>query len=208
MDIKQHKVLNFRRKFWKLVGAEISVMDEAQTGEVGVIKMKAWKLKEDVRLFPDRSLIKGTDLIRIHARKIIDIGATYDVFLKNDSEPSFALRRKGLKSMFVRNKWLVIDKTGLQTAEINETSSGMALFRRYIEVIPYIGPQIGLFLSFIKQTYELTDSSGICQAKITHQRNPFIVKLQLDQTMSVGNYDPLVGVSGAAMLSIIEAVKA
>lgn len=208
MDLKNYKVLNFRRKFWKLVGAEIAVMDESATLEVAVIKMKAWKLKEDVRLFPDRNFTAGTELLRIHARNIIDLGATYDVFIRNSTEPSFALRRKGLKSLFVRDKWLVLDKSGQQIAELNETSSGLALIRRYVEIIPYLGPLISMCLSFVKQTYALSDNTSTVQAKIIHQRNPFIVKMQLDQTMSSSSYNPIVGVSATAMLSIIEAVKA
>ena len=207
MDIKNYKILNFRRKFWKLVGAEISVMDESATSEVAVIKMKAWKLKEDVRLFPDRDFAEGTELLRIHARSIIDIGATYDVFIGKSTELSFSLRRKGLRSIFVRDKWLILDKTGSQTAELNETSSGLALFRRYIEIIPYLGPVVAICLSFIKQTYEIQDISNACQAKITHQRNPFIVKMQLDQTMSSLNYDPLIGLSATAMLCVVDAIK-
>lgn len=55
MDYSQYKQLEFRRKFWKIFGAQIHMMDPATEQELGVIKMKAWKLKEDIRLFTDES---------------------------------------------------------------------------------------------------------------------------------------------------------
>jgi hypothetical protein len=101
MDYSQLRQLEFRRKFWVLVGAKIHITDPLSAREVGFIKMKAWKLREDIRLYTDESM--QTELLRIHARNIIDFGATYDVVDSFSNQIVYSLKRKGLKSTFVRD---------------------------------------------------------------------------------------------------------
>jgi len=92
MDYTQLKKLEFRRKYWKIAGAEIYVDDPNTQQEVGYIKMKAWKLREDIRLFSDRSMQR--EILQIHARQIIDFGATYDVTDSSTGQQFFSMRRK------------------------------------------------------------------------------------------------------------------
>ena len=70
------EVYTVRRKVLKIFGAAFHVYD-AQGGLVGYCKQKAFKLKEDIRLFTDESC--STELLRLAARQMIDFGATYDV---------------------------------------------------------------------------------------------------------------------------------
>lgn len=205
MDYSQYKILEFRRKYWKLFGAEISVTDASGASLVGLIRMKAWKLREDIRLYPDAQ--SQQELLRIHARQIIDFGATYDVFEGEAVAPSFSLRRKGLRSTFVRDHWLILDAQEQQIGEVQETSGGLALARRYIGIIPYVGELIDLALAFAPQTYAIRDMSGQSLGVVTHRKNPFLVKMQLDRSAAPADSNPMVGVAVTALLSVMDANK-
>ena len=66
----------FRRKVFQLVGGVFHIYDPY--GRVVLYsKQKAFKLKEDIRIYSDE---RGTnELLTIKARQIVDFGATYDV---------------------------------------------------------------------------------------------------------------------------------
>ncbi len=159
MDYSKYKQLEFRRKFFKFFGAEITVTEPNSEQVVGLIKMKAWKLREDIRLYSDKTLTQ--ELIRIGARNIIDFGATYDVFDSPTDKQLFSLRRKGLKSTFVRDHWDMSDAGGNPLGFVQETSSGLALARRWIEIVPF-GEIVGLVFMFVPQIYtiNINDASG------------------------------------------------
>src|SRR5215204_568014 len=71
-----HRTYIVRRKFFKFFGAAFYLLD--QEGRViGYSSQKAFKLKEDIRVYTDESM--SEELLVIQARNIIDFGATYDV---------------------------------------------------------------------------------------------------------------------------------
>lgn len=205
MDYNTFKKLEFRRKFFKLVGAEISIVNPASDAEVGFITMKAWKLREDIRLYSNRD--KKEELFRLHARSIIDFGTTYDVFDSATDKLRFSLRRKGLRSTFVRDHWLVLnDDTTI--GEVIETSSWLALLRRWIGIIPIVGEIIDILLSFAPQTYRFTNAGGELLAELTHRKNPFIVRLDYDTTNAKAKpIDYYMGAAIGSLLSIVDADK-
>lgn len=205
MDFSTHKVLEFRRKFFKIFGAEIDITDPASDRMIGFIKMKAWKLKEDVRVYSDKT--RSQELLSIQARQVIDFGATYDVVDSTVGEPLLSLRRKGLRSTFVRDHWLMLDQTGATIGAVRETSSSLALLRRYIGIIPIIGEIIDLVFAFIPQRYTVFDANNTVLATITHRKNPFIVKMQLELHDTSNPMNATAAVAATALLSVIDASK-
>jgi hypothetical protein len=208
VDYTHLKQLEFRRKFWKFVGAEIFISDPNTQQEVGYIKMAGWKLREDIRIYTSRD--KQRELLQIHARQIIDFGATYDVTDSTLNQPIFSLRRKGFKSAFVRDHWDILDMNGNAVGIIQETSGALALIRRWIEIIPYVN-LLSVIFAFIVQTYEIRitqpDGSSALAGTIVHRKNPVVVKMALDMTNAQVPVDPRVSLASVAMLSIMDAVK-
>lgn len=204
MDYTQYKTLEFRRRFWVLVGAKITVQPAGSNQVIGFISMQAWKIKEDVRLYTDES--KQHELLRIHARNIIDIAATYDVFDSASNQLLYSLQRKGIRSTFVRDHWDILDAQGNAIGAVEETSSGLALARRYLNFIPIVGPFLDLALAFIPQTYSITTGGGT-SGTITHHKNPIIVKMTLDTQNAEKPADPQLTMAITALLSIIDANK-
>lgn len=204
VDYAQYKTLEFRRKFLVLVGAKITVHPAGSDQLVGFIGMKAWKLKEDIRLYTDET--QQHELLRIHARTIIDFGATYDVVDSSTNQTVYSLRRKGLKSTFVRDHWDIQDTSGNTIGEVQETSSGLAFARRYIGIIPFVGPVADLLLAFAPQTYRISTGNAVV-ATITHHKNPVLVKMTLDTSMAQAPVDPRLTMAVTALLSTMDAAK-
>ena len=85
-----------RKNIMALAGAKFQIFNsEGQV--VFFSKMKAFKLREDIRLYTGEDMQE--ELLTIHARNIIDFSATYDVFDTKADELIGSLKRKGLKSV-------------------------------------------------------------------------------------------------------------
>ena len=205
MDYTNHPHLEFRRKFFKIVGAEITVSDSDTNETVGFIKMKAFKLKEDVRLYADASM--DTELLIIKARSIIDFGATYDVTDPMNGELICSLRRKGLRSTFVRDKWEILNSGGDVIGMILETSGALAIVRRYVGAINEL---LELVFAFVPETFRvvaLADGTEVQTATVVHRKNPLVVKMTMDASMRPSTVDPRINVAATTMLAIIDANK-
>jgi hypothetical protein len=205
VDYSHHKQLEFRRKFWVPVGAKINIHAMPTDQLVGFIHMKAWKLKEDIRVYTDESMQQ--ELLRIAARNAVDFSGTYDVFDSTTNQHLGAIKRKGMKSTFVRDHWVILDVGGNEVADTIETSGNLALMRRWVGIIPVAGPIADLVLAFVPQTYALTNKSGANAGNITHRKNPVIVKMALDTTQAATPLDPRITTAMVALLTTIDAAK-
>jgi len=149
-----------RRQVIKLFGAGFHAYDE--NGEViAYSKQKAFKLKEDIRVFSDDS--QQQELLSIQARQIIDFSACYDIVDPTDNKKIGAARRKGFTSMF-RDSWEILDASDRPIGQLQEDSSGMAMLRRFINIIP--------------QTFYLEAGGG--RVIFRQHFNPFIYKLSVE----------------------------
>ncbi|MFI4896992.1 MAG: hypothetical protein ACIARR_04120 [Phycisphaerales bacterium JB059] len=158
------EIYTVRRKIFKILGAAFHVYD-AEGEVVGYCKQKAFKLKEDIRLFTDESC--STELLRLTARQVIDFGATYDVKTAQ-GDTLGSLRRKGLKSSFVRDEWLVFDDAGVEVATIREVGSIAPIARRYMDNVS----------AFLPQRFEvLRASDGARVATLRQHFNLFVYRL-------------------------------
>lgn len=117
-----------RRKFWALFGATFFI--EGLDGEqLGYCRQKAFKLKEDIRIYTDAT--QSNELMAIKARSIIDFGASYDFYDAGTGEMIGGAKRKGLKSI-LRDSWILYNAEGHEIANLVEDSAGMAIIRRFM----------------------------------------------------------------------------
>jgi hypothetical protein len=164
-DLQAHDRYLVRRKVFTILGAAFHVYgpnDELLLYS----RQKAFRLKEDLRLYTDES--KTTEVLRIAARQVIDFGATYDVIDSATNAAVGSLRRKGLASM-VRDQWLLLDAEGREFATLVEDSTGLALLRRFVELAATLFPQ--------KHHIEM---GGQTVASFQQRFNPFILKIDVD----------------------------
>jgi uncharacterized protein YxjI len=180
-----------RRQFFKLFGGAFHIYDEA--GNVAFYsKMKAFKLKEDLRIYSGEDM--RDELLTIKARSILDFGATYDVTDATNGDRVGALRRKALRSL-LRDEWLVLDKNDREIGKIEEDSMVMALIRRFLT-------------NLIPQTFSGT-VSGQPVLTFTQRFNPFIQKIDLDFSADTqALLDRRLGIAAAVLLCAIEGRQA
>lgn len=180
----RHRQYMFRRKVFKLFGGAFHVYDE--NGDVCFYsKQKAFKLKEDFRVYSDES--QTQELLTIKTPQILDIGATYNVQDVTTGEDVGALRRKGLKSI-IKDEWVIISNEGQEIGILKETSLATALLSRFINLIP--------------QTYTILAHDREVAA-IKQHFNPFVLKytMTIMDTMSI---DPRLLVAAGILLAGIE----
>lgn len=113
-----------RRKIWQFLGQAFHIYDEH--GRVMMYsKLKAFKLKEDIRVYTDETM--SQELLTIHARSMLDFSATYDVLDGGTRQSLGSVRRSGLASTFGRDTWKIFDSQEQEIGEAVEDSMALAL---------------------------------------------------------------------------------
>ncbi len=176
-----------RKQILTLAGAKIDIFDGSGQ-PVLYSQMKAFKLKEDIRLFSDDTMQE--ELISIQARSVIDFSATYDVVDSVTGENLGSLRRKGMKSM-LKDEWVILDRSETEVGLIKEDSPWMALLRRFLT-------------NLIPQKFHV-EMNGERVALFRQDLNPFVGKLNLDFSLDTNQrLDRRLGLAAAVLLVVIE----
>jgi uncharacterized protein YxjI len=176
-----------RRKVFKLLGEAFHIYDEA--GRVILYsKMKAFRLREDIRLYESDAMRE--ELLLIAARNVIDFSAAYDVTDVPSGERVGTLKRRGISSL-VRDTWLIEDAAGREIGHCEEDSLALSLVRRTV-------------LNILPQNF----TGQVDGRDVFHFRrrfNPFILKMDLDFTMDTAPLlDRRLGLALGVLLSAIE----
>ena len=175
-----------RRKLLKIFGASFHVYNP-QGEVVGFSSQKAFKLKEDIRVYTDES--QSTEILSVQARQIIDFSAAYDIVDSQSQRKIGAARRKGWSSI-VRDSWEVLDENDQPIAMLKEDSMGMAMVRRFLT-------------NLIPQRFHLADTNGNHLAEFRQRFNLFIYKLDVTVAPESG-FDPRLALGVGVLISAIE----
>lgn len=176
-----------RRKVLTLFGAKFHIFNNS--GElIGFSKQKAFKLKEDIRVFSDETA--STPMISIQARNIVDFSACYDVVDQKSNESLGALRRKGFSSIF-RDSWEVLKPGDAPFARLKEDSATMAFVRRFIP--------LG---NIVPQRFHLVSEQEVEFARFTSNFNPFVQKMKVSIYPNCPVHPMLVLAAGILLVAI------
>lgn len=181
-----------RKQIVRFIGAGFDIFDER--GDLfGYCNQKGFKLREDIRIYTDRT--KSEESFRLATRQIIDFGATYDVLLST-GEVVGSLRRKGLKSTFVRDEWRVFNAEGIEAGLIREKNAWLAVTRRVIDAAA----------AFCPQTFEVMRADDETPLATFRQHfNPFVYRLGVTiHDDRDADLDELVLLAAACLLAAIE----
>lgn len=182
----QHREYLFRRKVFKLFGGAFHVYDESDN-LVFYSKQKAFKLREDFRIYSDERQIE--ELLTIKTPQILDISATYNVQDATTNEVIGAIRRKGIKSI-VKDEWIFLSNEGQEVGRLTESNMAGALLSRFISLIP--------------QTYVIVSADGREVAEIKQLFNPFVLKYRVKITEPDPSIDRRLLISAGILLVGIE----
>lgn len=182
-----HPTYVVRQKVLKIFGNRFHIYDPS--GNVAFYsKQKAFRLKEDIRLFTGEDM--RDELLSMRARRIIDFGITFDVYDSTTGEKVGALRRKGFRSL-LQDQWLILDQNDAEIGALQEDSIALALVRR-------------LLLNLLPQTWHAT-IGGEEVAVYRQHFNPFVLKISIDFTPDPGRrLDRRMGIAIAVLLNAIE----
>jgi uncharacterized protein YxjI len=111
-------------------------VDGTQPGEpFCFVEQKRFKFKEDIGFFTDQS--KTVELMRIKARQAFDPRARYDVTAADGSK--IGEIQKVFGKSLLRSTYRLYSSTGEEVALVRERSKIVALFRRFVGFVPYVG---------------------------------------------------------------------
>lgn len=180
-----------RRKFFKVFGASFHVLDE-HGSVIGYCKQKAFKLREDIRLYTGEDM--GEMLLALKTQSIIDFGATYTVTLP-DGTTLGSLRRRGMRSSFVRDEWMLFDMNNAEIARVRETGSIAPIARRYVDFASVLLPQ----------RYEVTRTrDDRIIAQLRQHFNPLIFRLGVEILEGDDEIDDLLILGLSCLIAAIE----
>ena len=174
-----------RRKFMTIAGAKFHVYDRSGS-LVAFSRQKAFKLKEDIRVYSNES--ENEEIFMIKARNIIDFGAAYDVFDSKTNTLLGTWKRKGFSSL-VRDSWKL--DSAKFNAVLKEDSIGLALLRRFL--LGWLLPQDYHLLIHEKNAVQYTQNF-----------NPFIYKLNVKINTPLSENFTNLFLAGGILLAAIE----
>jgi uncharacterized protein YxjI len=109
---------------------------DGQPGEpISFVEQQRFKFKEDIRFYADDT--KQRELLRINARQRFDPRARYDVTAADGTKIGEIQKLFG--ASLLRSTYTVFDAEGNEVARASEKSLAVALFRRLVDLVPYVG---------------------------------------------------------------------
>lgn len=164
-------VLYIKKQFFLMPGVKIRILDSSQH-----LLAKAYglpfKLKEKIEIYSDEAMQYKS--MTSQTEKILDWNVSFSIKSATSGKSIGSLRRKGWSSEFVRDSWVIFDKTQNQIAELLEDSAKNGLIRRFV-------------IGFLPQTYHLKTIAGH-ELIIKQSWNPLFLQYKCYSK----NYKPLV----------------
>ena len=176
-----------KKALFSLLGSAFRIEDPSGALRY-FVKQKAFKLKEDIRVYADER--QQQERLTIKARSWGDFSGAYDVTDATTGEPVGAAKRKGLSSSFVKDHWLLLGADGATIGEVVEQGGLLATARKFIQLLQWI-PQRFVVRVGDRQVGE-----------IQQRFNPF--QLAYDCRFDAADLDPRMGVAIVVLLLAIE----
>src|SRR3954469_25899935 len=136
-DPNAHDVFLLRQKWTMVINRYVFSVptDGGADVPVAFVEQKRFAFKEDIRFFTDET--KRVQILGIKARQRFDPAARYDI-TGPDGEKIGEIQKAFAKSL-LRSTYLLYDAEGRQVCEATERSLPIALFRRLVDLVPYVG---------------------------------------------------------------------
>jgi uncharacterized protein YxjI len=177
-QIAQQDKFLLRQKWAPFVNRyEFSIPDEQGKPQdvVAYVQQKRFKFKEDIRFYSDES--RTVEIMRIKARQRFDPRARYDVTDANGAK--IGEIQKVFGESLLRSTYKLYDAAGNETVKATEKSMAVALIRRFIGFVPYVGG----FADWLPIPYHFTFSRGD-QVLATNTRRLFKIRDTYDIDMT------------------------
>jgi uncharacterized protein YxjI len=138
IDLNAHDVFHLRQKWTLGINRYVFSLPAADGGDgppVAFVEQKRFRFKEDIGFYTDET--KRVELFRIKARQRFDPRARYDI-TGSDGQKIGEIQKVFGRSLF-RSTYRLYDATGSEACEATERSLTVALVRRLVDFVPYLG---------------------------------------------------------------------
>jgi uncharacterized protein YxjI len=132
VDPNQHDRFVLTQKFTMVINRYQFLLADDQP-PFCFVEQARFKFKEDIRFFTDES--KSVELLRIKARQRFDPRATYDITGADGTK--IGEIKKVFGASLIRSTYEI--SSSIATVQAQEKSLMVALFRRLVDFVPYIG---------------------------------------------------------------------
>lgn len=140
VDPTQHDLFILRQRFKLVINQYEFTLPgpggkEDPTQPVAFVEQKRFKFKEDIRFYTDDT--KENEVMRIKALQRFDPRAKYDI--TDASGEKLGQIQKVFGKSLMRSTYRLFGANGEELANVRERRLVVALFRRLVGLIPYIG---------------------------------------------------------------------
>ena len=118
-------------------------------------QQKRLAFKEKVTFYADEA--KTTTAFTFRAEKVMDIHGRY--FVEDASGNLVGCFKKEFTDSLVKSTWTIMDANNTPKLKVAESSSLVAILRRFGGMIPIVGGIIDLIMPFIKYHFAFTDTT-------------------------------------------------
>lgn len=181
------------------IAPQISVTDAAGN-LVYYVKQKAFKLREDVRVFADAEQTR--ELHRIAADRVLDISARYSVTDAGGNELG-QVQRRGMRSLWKAH--YEMHRAGGAVLEIREENGWVKVLDGLLGQVPVLG----LFAGYVfNPSYVVTRvDTGAPVARITKKPALFEGLFRIERVSELNPEDETLVVLGALMMLLLERAR-
>lgn len=144
----EQKITAFVNKY-KVFGADES---GRQSSLVALAQQKRLAFKEKVTFYTDEQ--KTAVAYSFRAEKVLDVHGRY--FVEDANGECIGMFKKEFKQSLLNSTWKVMDKDGNELFTVAESSTALALFRRFSGWVPVVGDLIELVTMFLKYHFVFT----------------------------------------------------
>lgn len=123
---------------------------------IAFAQQKRLAFKEKINFYTDTS--KNQLAFTMRAEKVMDIHGRY--FVEDPAGKPIGVFRKDFKQSLASSTWHILDDKDNPSLTFTESSVPLAIFRRYGELIPFIGIFIELIVLFLRYHFTVLDTSG------------------------------------------------
>ena len=148
----EQKITPFANQY-KIFGANET---GEQAGVTAFAQQKRLAFKEKVTFYTDEQ--KTATAFTFRAEKVFDVHGRYIV--EDENGAVIGMFKKEFKQSLINSTWKVLDPQGNELFTVSESSTALALFRRYSGWIPVVGDIIELVTLFLKYHFVFTKSGS------------------------------------------------
>jgi len=161
------------------------IVTDAKDREILFVSQKIFKLKEDIRIYPNQQ--KEHEIYNIRAEKILDFNTRYNFFTADTQEHIGSVKAKGWRSIWSAT-YMIDDPNGMQHNYIKEDNPWVKIGDALFSEIPIVGMFTGYMFHPSYTCYRSSDLEDVSQPVMQLQKeNAFfegVYNIQLlDQDM-------------------------